>query len=103
MEAEILHFIEMSGGVSPIWLPKTAVNKIAFPPTSKRGLDKTDKILLSIGIVAVFVALIIFIYRTQKSSDKLSEEIKKFDARQKEEQKSQLEKEEQKETELEPK
>lgn len=67
MDYELLQFIEQSGGISPYWLPKTApAGMIKFPKAQTGGLDKTDKILLAIGVVALIVALGIIIYRYDK-------------------------------------
>ena len=94
MEWELLQYIEMSGGVSPKWLPKNAVEiPSSFLSVTKpaEGLfSKKEKIVLfSIGVV-LLVALGIMFYLYNRKKDKLFEEkVRKF-------------KEEKLQTELEP-
>ena len=69
--AEILQFIESSGGVSPFWLPRTTPVGMKFQPTSK-GQHRT--IVIGLIIAVVVVAAAILIYRYNKKKDREFEE-----------------------------
>ncbi|MCI0474320.1 MAG: hypothetical protein L0Y76_12125 [Ignavibacteria bacterium] len=71
-QAEILQFIEFSGGVSPSYLPKSSLKHIPFPkiPQAPKKLDLPDKILIALGAL-IFIAIIVgIIYYYEKKHEK---------------------------------
>lgn len=72
MNSEVLHFIEMVGGVSPYALPRPVKKPFSFK------LSTLDKALIVIGVIFLIVGLALLVKSAQTNRKKLIKELDKF-------------------------
>lgn len=72
MNSEVLHFIEMVGGVSPYALPRPVKKPFSFK------LSTLDKAFIVIGVIFLIVGLALLVKAADSDRKKLIKELDKF-------------------------